>query len=167
MLTKARVFLDTSALFAGIWSASGGSRMILRLGELGAIRLLVSPQVLEEIERTLRRKAPNSLGTLALLLDRSRVEVVLSPPPRSVLKSPVLTGHLGDAQVLAAAWAAGSDRLARRVISWNGIEDGWSEQRVGYGICIATLLEAPRWAMSVPLCEDGGRKQSCNMRRLM
>jgi len=85
--------------------------MILRLGELGAIRLLVSPQVLEEIERTLRRKAPNSLGTLALLLDRSRVEVVLSPPPRSVLKSPVLTGHLGDAQVLAAAWAAGSDYL--------------------------------------------------------
>jgi len=111
MLTKARVFLDTSALFAGIWSASGGSRMILRLGELGAIRLLVSPQVLEEIERTLRRKAPNSLGTLALLLDRSRVEVVPSPPPRSVLKSRVLIGHLGDAQVLAAAWDAGSDYL--------------------------------------------------------
>jgi len=111
MLTKARVFLDTSALFAGIWSASGGSRMILRLGELGAIRLLVSPQVLEEIERALRRKAPDSLGMLALLLDRSRVEVVPSPSPRSVLKSPVLTGHLGDAQVLAAAWAAGSDYL--------------------------------------------------------
>jgi len=109
MLTKARVFLDTSALFAGIWSASGGSRMILRLGELGAIRLLVSPQVLEEIERALRRKAPDSLGMLALLLDRSRVEVVPSPPPRTVLKSRALTGHLGDAQVLAAAWAADSD----------------------------------------------------------
>ena len=55
MAARISVFLDTSALFAGIWSSEGGARMILRLGETRAIRLLVSPQVLDEIEGALRR----------------------------------------------------------------------------------------------------------------
>jgi predicted nucleic acid-binding protein len=111
MPAKVNVFLDTSALFAGIWSAMGGGRMILKLGEAGAIRLLVSSQVLEEIESALRRKAPNMLGLLTLLIDRSRAEVVPSPMPKAVQDSQALTGHPGDAQVLAAAWAAGADYL--------------------------------------------------------
>ena len=109
MTARISAFLDTSALFAGIWSAEGGSRMILKLGEAGAVRLLVGPQVLDEIESALRRKAPDMLGLLALLLDRSGVEVVLSPTSDTVRDSEVLTGHSGDAQVLAAAWAAGVD----------------------------------------------------------
>ena len=111
MPAKISVLLDTSALFVGIWSAKGGGRMILKLGEAGAIRLLVSPQVLDEIESALRRKAPDMLGLLALLLDRSRVEVVPSPMPEIVQDSQALTGHLGDAQVLAAAWSAEVDYL--------------------------------------------------------
>lgn len=111
MPARISVFLDTSALFAGIWSAKGGSRMILKLGEAGAIRLLVSPQVLDEIESALRRKAPDMLGLLALLLDRSGIEVVPSPMSKVVQDSQALTGHLGDAQVLAAAWVARADYL--------------------------------------------------------
>jgi len=111
MTAKISAFLDTSALFAGIWSAEGGSRMILKLGEARAVRLLVSPQVLDEIESALRRKAPNMLGLLTLLLDRSGVEVVPSPISETVRDSQALTGHPGDAQVLAAAWAAGADYL--------------------------------------------------------
>lgn len=111
MPARISVFLDTSALFAGIWSAKGGSRMILKLGEAGVIRLLVSPQVLDEIESALRRKAPDMLGLLTLLLDRSGVEVVSPPIPEVVQDSQSLIGHLGDAQVLAAAWAARSDYL--------------------------------------------------------
>ncbi len=83
--------------------------MILKLGEAGALRLLVGPQVLNEIESALRRKAPNMLGLLALLLDRGRVEVVSTPMPETVKDSQALTSHPGDAQVLAAAWATGAD----------------------------------------------------------
>jgi predicted nucleic acid-binding protein len=111
MPTKISAFLDTSALFAGIWSATGGGRMILKLGEARAIRLLVSPQVLDEIEGALRRKAPHMLGLLTLLLDRSGVEVVPSPMSEAVRDSQALTSHTGDAQVLAAAWTAGADYL--------------------------------------------------------
>jgi len=103
MPARCSVFLDTSALFAGIWSAAGGARLVLRLAEVGAIRLLVSSQVLDEIERALRRKAPATLGLLALLLDRSGVEVVPPPAPKVVQGSQALISHPGDAQMLAAA----------------------------------------------------------------
>jgi predicted nucleic acid-binding protein len=83
--------------------------MILKLGEAGAVRLLVSPQVLAEIEGALRRKAPESLGLLALLLDRAGVEVVPSPAPEAVWQSRALTGHQGDAIVLAATQSSGAD----------------------------------------------------------
>ena len=109
MPARLRVFLDTSALFAGIWSAEGGGRMILKLGEAGSIQLLVSSQVLTEAEGTVRRKAPHALGVLALLLDRSGAEVVPAPTPESLQQSHALVSHPGDAQVLAAAWAAGAD----------------------------------------------------------
>lgn len=109
MLIEPSVFLDTSALFAGIWSAEGGGRMILKLGEAGALRLLVGPQVLAEIEGALRRKAPDLLGTMILLLDRSQVETVPSPAPETLSQSQALIDHPGDAQVLAAAWTAEAD----------------------------------------------------------
>jgi predicted nucleic acid-binding protein len=109
MPARASAFLDTSALFAGIWSAEGGARMILKLGEADAIRLLISPQVLDEIERVLRRKAPELLGLLTLLLDRSNVVIVPTPTPETLQTSQALISHPGDARVLAAAWSAGVD----------------------------------------------------------
>jgi predicted nucleic acid-binding protein len=109
MPARFSVFLDTSAPFAGIWSAEGGARVILRVGEVGAIRLLVSSQVLDEIDGALRHKAPETPGLLALLLDRSGVEVVPPPVPKAVQDSQALIGHPGDAQLLAAAWIARVD----------------------------------------------------------
>ena len=109
MPDRVRVFLDTSALFAGIWSASGGARMILKLGEVDAIQLLISPQVLIEVKGALHRKAPEILDLLTLLLNRSQAEVVPSPTPDAVRESLALTHHAGDAQVLAAAWQTGID----------------------------------------------------------
>ncbi len=102
MPDKIRVFLDTSALFAGIWSSAGGGRMLLKLGEAGAIQLLVSPQVITEIEGVLRRKAPEMLGLMAIVLDQSDVEVVAAPPPEAMQEHLVSVGHLGDAQIWAA-----------------------------------------------------------------
>jgi predicted nucleic acid-binding protein len=102
MPTSVRVFLDTSALFAGIWSAEGGARMILKLGEAHAVRILVSPHVLQEAENVLRRKAPDLIGLLALLLDRSGVETVPTPLPDVVQECLALTGYTADALVLAA-----------------------------------------------------------------
>jgi putative PIN family toxin of toxin-antitoxin system len=109
MTRKTRVFLDTSALFAGIWSAEGGARMILKLGESGIITLLVSQQVLTEIEGVVRRKAPEELGRLTLLLERLKLDIVSRINRDELTKSANVVSHSGDAKVIAAAWSSDVD----------------------------------------------------------
>ncbi len=109
MARRIRVFLDTSALFAGIWSQEGGARFILRLGEASMIQIAVGSYVLTEIQNVLQRKEPGMLGRLALLLHESRVDIVQTPPPESSHESLQLVGYEPDAQVLSAAWAADVD----------------------------------------------------------
>ena len=104
MIHNPSVYLDTSALFAGIWSAKGGARLILKLGEAGVIQLLLSSLVLTEIENALRSKAPDLLGALALMMDRSNILAVKSALPETLQQSQAFLHHSGDAQVLAAAW---------------------------------------------------------------
>ena len=77
--------------------------MILKLGEAGAVRLLVSSQVLGEVEGALRPKAPEALGTFALLLDRGNIEVIPSPTDEAIHDCLAVISHRGDAGVLAAA----------------------------------------------------------------
>jgi predicted nucleic acid-binding protein len=108
-MAVARVFLDTSALFAGIWSSQGGARRILDLAEANIVDLLVSSQVLDEIESVIRRKAPSALGALALVLDRARTATVAEPGPDLVSQAGAWVPYAGDAAVLAAALAAGVD----------------------------------------------------------
>ena len=106
-----RLFLDTSALFAGIWSPGGGARLILQMGEAGAVQVVVSRQVLSELETALRRKAPHLLPVMALLLDRLQPEIAPPALAEQVQTCLAFTGHPGDAQVLADAWQAGVDYL--------------------------------------------------------
>jgi len=103
------IFLDTSTLFSGIWSATGGARLLLQLGEAKAVKLAVSSHVLVEIESVLRRKSPQSLGTLALLLDRSRIAVVPSASKNHIIICQSVVNYTPDAILLAAAWTAGVD----------------------------------------------------------
>jgi predicted nucleic acid-binding protein len=111
MKHNARLFLDTSALFAGIWSVEGGARMLLKLGEAGVVQLLVSAQVLEEIETVIRRKAEGLLPALALLLDRCQVGVPPTAPPDLQTFCHGLLSHPGDARILAGAWHSQADFL--------------------------------------------------------
>jgi len=101
-----RVFLDTSALFAAIWSAEGGGRLALKLGEAGVVQLVLSRQVLAELEGALRGKAPASLVSLALLLDRIRVEIAPEPDHDVLAACEALVTHRGDSMVVAAAVAS-------------------------------------------------------------
>ena len=103
MVAKIRIFLDTSAIFAGIWSDRGGSRMLLRLGEAEAIALVTSRFALQELEGALRAKAPEVLGTLALLLDRARFTIVGPPDKDQLGLTKRLVDHPGDANILGSA----------------------------------------------------------------
>lgn len=109
MAGKAKAYLDSSALFAGIWSAEGGARMILKLGEAGIIYILISSPVLAEVERALQSKSPGSLGSLALILDRSNAQILPDPRNELIKVCGNLVNHPGDARVLASVWDVGID----------------------------------------------------------
>lgn len=105
MTAKVSTFLDTSALFAGIWSSTGGSGKTLKLGEAGLVEILLSSQVLKEIESVIKKKSPDNIGYLTLLLDRSGVRVVVNPNEDLIKRWINYVAHPGDAEVIAAAWS--------------------------------------------------------------
>ncbi len=104
-----KVFLDTSVLFAAVLSETGGARLILKLGEAGAISLWVGPWVLKEAEAVLERKSPSSKGYFALLLDRAKINAGKKPGRNQVARATKLVEYLPDAQVVAEAIAIGAD----------------------------------------------------------
>jgi predicted nucleic acid-binding protein len=104
-----KVFLDTSALSAAVHSETGGARLILTLGEAGAIQLWVGPWVLREAERVIERKSPKSKAYFALLLDRSQVEVGHEAGEEELTKALTVVDYLPDAQVVAEALVVGVD----------------------------------------------------------
>jgi hypothetical protein len=83
--------------------------MIFDWGVFSLVKISVSPQVLLEIENNFRRKAPELLGKLGVLLDRVGLRMVAPAPESRTIPSLALTAHAGDARVLADAWESGTD----------------------------------------------------------
>lgn len=111
MDVKPRVFLDTSVLFSGVYSESGGSRLILKLGEAGMISLWVGPWVLREIDEVLGRKSPKSKAFFALLLDRAQIQVGEEGNNDKLEQALQVVNYLPDARVLAEALIIKADYL--------------------------------------------------------
>ena len=109
MKTKLNLFIDTSVVFAAILSESGGSRRIFRLGELGVVQLLVGPNVLRECEAVVRRKAPETLHLLAVLLESCGFQQTPEPSQTDYDRAKSLVAYSPDALVLAEALTANPD----------------------------------------------------------
>ena len=106
------VFLDSSALLAGIVSAQGASRALLLLGEDQKITLIVSEQVIAEVERNLARKAPQALPLAREMILRANLQIVRDPSPEDVHQHMDWISHAADLPILLAASRAGVGYLA-------------------------------------------------------
>lgn len=111
---RRKVFLDTSALIAGIVSPTGAAREVLRLCEAGVVELLVSRQVLTEADRNLSAKLPALIPDYRHLMHRMSPTLVEDPTHREVAQARRVIHHK-DAPLLAAAISAEVDYL----ITWN------------------------------------------------
>lgn len=109
-----RVFLDTSALIAGVVSPTGAAREVLRLAEARVVELVVSRQVLTEADRNLSAKLPASLEDYHTLLHHL-APVVVEDPPHEAVQEAARVIHHNDAPILAAARRAAVDYL----VTWN------------------------------------------------
>lgn len=105
------IFLDSSALMAGIISPTGAGRVLLQLGHAGLIQLVVSEQVLAETERNLARKAPAALPAFRQAVKEAGTRRVKDPPADLVRRSSGLMSHKTDIPILLAAMQAHVDFL--------------------------------------------------------
>jgi len=113
-LKRWRVFLDTSALIAGIASQTGAAREVLRLAEARLIEPVLSRQVLTEADRNIAAKLPAILDEYHGLLEHL-APMIVEDPSREAVQEAARAIHRNDAPILAAAKQANVDFL----VTWN------------------------------------------------
>lgn len=141
-MSKINLFLDSSTLFSGIVSSTGGARALLLLAETNQIFITISEQVVAETERAIARKLPVALADLREAILASKVQIVHDPTPKEVQANQHLISHASDVPILLAAMKAGVDF----VVTHNRIhfiDD--SEVSVRSGLKIGTPGDALLW----------------------
>ena len=113
MQKRSSVFLDTSALLAGLNSPTGAAGVIIAACYSGLILPIISPQVIEEAERNIVRKFP-------ALDDAWRAFLLTSPritkkPSIAQVRAACILLPTSDAPILASAITARPDAL----VTWN------------------------------------------------
>ena len=113
MPKRFRVFIDTSALIAGLNSPTGGAGAILAACFAKAVIPVISPQVIEEMENNIPVKFPKLAPAWAgfLLLPP---EITRAPSLVAVRKAHKIL-PTSDAAILASALVAKPDAL----VTWN------------------------------------------------
>lgn len=110
-MSEINLFLDSSALFAGIVSATGAARALLLLSEIGHITVTISEQVVTETERAIARKVPSALNDLRQAILASKAQIVRNPSPKEVRANKHLISHPSDVPIALAAMKAEVDYL--------------------------------------------------------
>jgi predicted nucleic acid-binding protein len=105
------LFLDSSALFAGVISASGASRALLVLAEGGQITITVSEQVVVETERAVARKVPGALPDLREALRSTGLRIVPDPSFDEIKEYASIISHKADIPIVVAAAQVRMDYL--------------------------------------------------------
>lgn len=111
---KPKVFIDTSALIAGIASSKGAARAVLQLAEIGLIEVFVSRQVIVEADRNIEDKLPEMLNEYREFIE-FLAPALIDDPPRGEIKRFLAVINPDDAPILAAAVNADVDFL----ITWD------------------------------------------------
>ncbi len=108
---KPKLFWDSSGLIAAVLSPSDNSpgRLLLKLGEAGALDMRVNREVLGDCDRVLRRINPDYVRQLAVILHQANVATTLDPERETVERCIEMTGYEPDARVLAAAIECDAD----------------------------------------------------------
>lgn len=111
-MSRAEVFFDSIALFAGVVSATGAARALLLLSEAGVlIQVIVSEQVIAETERNVARKLPRALPYYREALRSGAVKIVNDPTREEVTHCRGIISHQADVSIVVAAMKANVDYL--------------------------------------------------------
>lgn len=109
-----RLFFDTSVLIAALISKEGAAAELVRLAEAGLIQMVVSEEVIIEIDRVLSSKFPELIQENRRLWKHLSPEIAPNPSHDSIR---AFLGKLakGDAAILCAAHLA----KVTAFVTWN------------------------------------------------
>jgi len=141
-MPEINLFLDSSALVAGVISAEGAARVLLLLAETGHVAATISEQVVAESERARARKIPRALNDFRQAILASKVQIVRDPAPEEVSENPDLISHAADVPIVLAAMQAEVDYLVTLHRKHFIDDPGVSEKS---GLRIGTPGDALQW----------------------
>lgn len=104
-----RLFIDSSALFAAIYSTKGYAHDLILMGIDQKVTLVISSFVMEETRRNLAGSAPETLPALERVFELVPFEI--ANPPKEMIMHAAGQTVLKDAPILAAAKSASVDIL--------------------------------------------------------
>jgi len=111
-MSKIKVFLDSSAVIAGVISSTGAARVLLVMSENGQIETFISEQVIAESERSIARKVPQALPEFRQTIKDARLRIVHNPTQREIEENLSLIADPDDVPILLAAIKANVDYFA-------------------------------------------------------
>lgn len=111
---RLKVFLDTSALIAGVVSSRGAARAVLQLAEIGLIEVIVSRQVIVEADRNIEEKLPKMLDDYREFM-KLLSPVLIDDPHQKDVERFLKVINYDDAPILASAVGSDADFL----ITWD------------------------------------------------
>ncbi len=110
-MSRAKIFFDSSALFAGIASSTGAARALLVLAEAGQNTLIISKQVIVETEHALARKAPSALPDSREALRNANPRIMPNPDLGEIAAHQDIISHGADVSIIVSAMNAEVDYL--------------------------------------------------------
>lgn len=111
-MKKVSIFLDSSALIAGVISENGAAHVLLQLGETEDISLTISELVFNETTRSIGRKSPENLENVRKEIERARIAILQDPSYEEIQANLYLMDDPDDVPILLAAIKAKVDYLA-------------------------------------------------------
>jgi predicted nucleic acid-binding protein len=111
-MSKIKVFLDSSAVIAGVISSSGAARVLLVMSEHGQIEAFISEQVIVESERSMARKVPQALPEFRQTIKDADLKVIHNPTQKEIEENLYLIADPDDVPILLAAMKVHVDYLA-------------------------------------------------------
>ena len=111
-MPKPNIFLDSSALIAGVISETGAAHALLQLGESEDILLTVSEMVIVESERSIAKKSTRNLNDLRALIKSAKIRIITDPSKKEVQTNLYLIEDPYYVPILLAAMKAKVDYLA-------------------------------------------------------
>lgn len=111
-MSKIKVFLDSSAVMAGVISSAGAARVLLVMSENGQIETFISEQVIVESERSIAKKVPQALPEFRQTLKDANLKVVHNPTQEEIEENLSLIADPDDVPILLTAMKSHVDYLA-------------------------------------------------------